>query len=55
MYDAPDYDAINARFDLPGAVPVTLAFDAAGREVDRHVGEADEARFEAMMKKALGL
>ncbi len=54
VYDAPDYDAINARFDLPGPVPVTIAFDATGKEVDRHVGQADEARFESMMKKALG-
>ena len=53
VYDAPDYDAINARFDLPGGVPVTLAIDAAGRIVGRHEGEADLARFTELMQKAL--
>ena len=55
VYDAPDYDTINERFDLPGAVPVTLAFDKSGKLVDREDGEASRARFEEMMRKALGL
>ena len=41
VYDAPDYETINARFELPGAIPVTLAYDRDGRIVDKHVGEAD--------------
>ncbi len=53
IYDAPDYDAINERFDLPGAIPVTLAFDADGELVDRQSGQASGARFEEMMQKAL--
>jgi len=54
IYDGPDYDAINARFDLPGPVPATIAIDGNGAIVDRHAGKADRAAFEAMMKKALG-
>ena len=40
--------------ELPGAIPVTLAFDRNGKLVDRHEGEATRERFAAMMKKALG-
>lgn len=54
ILDAPDYDAIDARYDLPGAIPVTLAFDENGKLVDRHEGEATRERFAAMMRKALG-
>jgi thiol-disulfide isomerase/thioredoxin len=54
IYDGPDYDAINERFDLPGDVPVTLAIDASGTIVDRQNDPADAARFEEMMQKALG-
>ena len=54
IYDAPDYEAINARFDLPGGVPVTIALDATGKVVDVQDGEADEARFREMMQRALG-
>lgn len=39
VYDAPDYEAINDRFDLPGFIPVTLAYDKDGVLVDRHEGE----------------
>ena len=35
VFDAPDLDAINERYDLPGPIPVTLAFDAQGKLVDR--------------------
>jgi thiol-disulfide isomerase/thioredoxin len=55
IYDAPDYDAINARFGLPGPVPATIAIDKDGAIVDRHAGKADKAKFEAMMRKALGI
>lgn len=54
IYDAPDFEAIDERFDLPGGVPVTLAIDAAGRIVDVQDGPADEARFRGMMQRALG-
>ena len=53
IYDAPDLDALNERFDLPGPIPVTLAFDRQGRLVDRADEPADKARFAAMMRKAL--
>jgi thiol-disulfide isomerase/thioredoxin len=53
IYEALDFEAIDARFDLPGAIPVTLAIDAAGRIVDRQDGQADRARFEALMAAAL--
>jgi thiol-disulfide isomerase/thioredoxin len=54
IYDAPDYDAINKQFGLPGPVPATIAIDTKGNIVDRQPGKADKARFAAMMKKALG-
>ncbi len=54
IYDAPDYDAINARFGLPGPVPATIAIDRNGQVVDRFAGKADRAKFEAMMRKARG-
>ncbi len=55
IYNAPDYDAINQRFGLPGPVPMTIAIDRTGRVVDRHAGQAGRAGFEAMMKKAIGM
>jgi thiol-disulfide isomerase/thioredoxin len=54
IYDAPDYEAINRRFGLPGPVPMTVAIDGRGRIVDRHAGKAGRAGFTAMMRKALG-
>ena len=54
IYDAPDYDAINARFGLPGPVPVTIAIDPQGTIVDRHAGQATREQFDEMMRKALG-
>ena len=53
IFDADGYDAIDARFDLPGEVPVTLAFDRNGKIVDRQAGRADKARFAEMMERAL--
>jgi thiol-disulfide isomerase/thioredoxin len=47
-------DGLNALFLLPGPIPVTLALDQDGREVDREEGGADEARFRQMMRRALG-
>ena len=53
IFDGPDLDAINERFDLPGPIPVTLAIDREGRIVDREPGRADRARFDELMRKAL--
>lgn len=52
IYDAPDADAINARFDLPGSIPVTLAFDRDGKLVDREDGPSELERFEALADRA---
>jgi len=54
ILDAPDFEAIDARFELPGAIPVTLAFDKTGKLVDRSEGETTRERFAEMMRKALG-
>ncbi len=53
IYDAPDYDAINARYGLPGMVPATLVIDRAGTIVERHMGRAGKDALVAMMLKAL--
>lgn len=54
IYDEDDEDSINERFDLPGGLPVTLAIDEDGQIVDRQDGQAGKARFDEMMRKALG-
>ncbi|MEZ5990667.1 MAG: TlpA disulfide reductase family protein [Planctomycetota bacterium] len=54
VFDGPDYDAINERLGLPGEVPVTLAFDASGEEVDRVEGRTDRAGFERLADVAAG-
>lgn len=54
IYDAPDYDAINARFALPGPVPATIAIDRTGTIVARHAGKGGRGQFIELMKKALG-
>jgi thiol-disulfide isomerase/thioredoxin len=53
IYDAEGYDEINARFELPGEVPVTLAIDRHGKIVDRQEGRGDKARWAEMMQRAL--
>jgi thiol-disulfide isomerase/thioredoxin len=55
IYDEADEEAINARFDLPGGLPITLAIDRSGSIVDRQDGQAGQARFEEMMRRALGI
>jgi hypothetical protein len=55
IYDAPDLDSINERFDLPGGIPLTLAFDKDGRLVDRIEGEAGTAEFTGVFESALGI
>lgn len=47
-------DGLNERYELPGAIPATLAFDANGKEVDREEQGADLERLRAMMRRALG-
>jgi len=43
IYNAPDYDAINARFGLPGPVPVTVGLTAGDlTEVSGDLKEGDE-------------
>jgi hypothetical protein len=54
VYDGPDLDALNERFALPGPIPVTLAFDAQGREVDREEDAASAERLAEMLATALG-
>ena len=54
IYDGSDYEAINARFDLPGGIPVTLAIDSAGNVVDRHEGEGSRDHFDRLAHNALG-
>jgi len=53
VYEADDYDGINEAFDLPGQIPVTLAFDRDGALVDRQHGQAGKARFVEMLERAL--
>jgi thiol-disulfide isomerase/thioredoxin len=54
IYNAPDYDAINQRFGLPGPVPMTVVIDPTGKVIERHPGKAGKAGFAAMMQKATG-
>jgi thiol-disulfide isomerase/thioredoxin len=54
IYNAPDYDAINARFGLPGPVPMTVAIDRNGTIVARHAGRGGRERFIELIRKALG-
>ena len=53
LYDAIDYDAINEALDLPGQVPVTIAFNAAGERVAMHENQATRQEFRELMQKAL--
>ena len=53
IFEGGDYEAINARFELPGEVPVTLAIDRNGKIVDRQEGQADKKRLAEMMERAL--
>ena len=53
--DADDYDGINDALQLPGPIPVTLAFDATGQEVARIEGAAEHEQFRELARTALGL
>jgi hypothetical protein len=48
IVEAEEIDAVNERFDLPGGIPVTLAFDRFGRIADREDGPCDHQRFTAL-------
>ncbi len=52
---ADQIDAFHDRYDLPGPIPVTLAFDKQGQLVDRQEGECDAARFEELAQRALAV
>lgn len=54
VYDEDDYDGINERLGLPGPIPVTLAFDAEGREVARTEESTDAEGFRSLARAALG-
>ncbi len=45
VIDPAAIEALNERFDLPGGIPVTLAFDKFGRLVDREDCACEKARF----------
>ena len=53
VLEADEYSAVSQHFDLPGAVPVTLAIDRKGRVVDQHLGEATHEDFRDLLETAL--
>ena len=53
VLDPDEVDAVDARYELPGYIPVTLAFDREGKLVDREDGPATKERFEELMRAAL--
>jgi hypothetical protein len=55
ILEPDEVERVDERFELPGYIPVTLAFDRAGNLVDREDGPASRERFEELMRKALGL
>jgi cytochrome c biogenesis protein CcmG, thiol:disulfide interchange protein DsbE len=54
VYDGDDYDAIDQALQLPGPIPVTIAFDATGKEVARTESATDAAGFRTLALAALG-
>jgi len=54
VYDGDDYEAIDQALQLPGPIPVTIAFDATGTEVARTEGATDAAGFRKLALAALG-
>ncbi|MBI5432474.1 MAG: TlpA family protein disulfide reductase [Planctomycetes bacterium] len=55
IYQAPDYEEINRRYQLPGGVPVTLALDERGKILAVHDGQATKEEFRELMRTAIGL
>jgi hypothetical protein len=54
VLDDESLEGISDLYQLPGPIPVTLALDGSGKEVDRQEGGADLARLREMMRRALG-
>src|SRR5690606_6545532 len=54
VLNAESTAGLDERYDLPGGIPVTLAFDANGVEVDREESGADLERLREMMRRAIG-
>ncbi len=54
VLDADSLDPLSELYSLPGPIPVTLALDSSGKEVDRQEGALDLARARQMMARALG-
>jgi thiol-disulfide isomerase/thioredoxin len=54
VYDGDDYEAIDEALQLPGPIPVTIAFDATGKEVARTESATDAAGFRKLALAALG-
>jgi thiol-disulfide isomerase/thioredoxin len=53
VYDEDDYNGINTLLELPGPIPVTIAFDAQGNEVARVEDQADAEGFRTLVRAAL--
>jgi thiol-disulfide isomerase/thioredoxin len=53
ILDEDDYEGINQALNLPGPIPVTLAFDQNGQEVGRIEGAASSAEFQELVILAL--
>ena len=54
VLDADSLEPLGEAYSLPGPIPVTLALDGSGKEVDREEGPADLERLREMMARALG-
>lgn len=54
VYSDPDPSALNDELDLPGAIPVTIAFDARGEKVASHLGQASREELAELAQKARG-
>ncbi len=53
VFDGDIYE-LSERYRLPSAIPVTLVFDASGKEVARREGQGKLAEFEELIARALG-
>jgi hypothetical protein len=54
VWSERNLDLINERLDLPGPIPLSLAFDKEGREVGRCEGEAGVETFDELFAQARG-
>jgi len=53
VFNEDDYERLYDALNLPGPLPVTLAFDANGLEVARCEGPTDRAGFRQMAEAAI--